>query len=246
MVTTHSPNFIDLSDLEGLVLVRKQGPETRTTQLTREQLADFCRETGATKAQPDSILDHYAAAATGEILAGFFARKLVLVEGPTEALALPIYFSRLGLEVAKEGIAVLPVHGVSNLAKWWRLFSAYNLPVYVLFDNDTSDDEDGGKRRDVLSALGVSRDAQEQLIRSDEWVIDKRFGIFGSSLEEALRSGLGEQHDELSRDARQYGLGPTAGKPLVARFIAERIDLDEERQGVQKLRTLIQAIKNSE
>jgi putative ATP-dependent endonuclease of the OLD family len=37
----------------------------------------------------DTIGPFYAAGATTEIVSGLFARRCVLVEGPTEALALP-------------------------------------------------------------------------------------------------------------------------------------------------------------
>lgn len=140
VVTTHSSAFLNILNLEGLALLRKDREATKVIQLSKESLAQYCTEHGATKATNESILPFYAAAATEEILSGFFARKIVLVEGPTEALALPIYLDKVGLQVTRDGIAIIPVHGVGNLAKWWRLFTAYQIPVYVIFDNDSSED----------------------------------------------------------------------------------------------------------
>ncbi len=158
VVTTHSPAFLDIVALPGLVLVRKNGECTETVQMTPTDLARFCQDHGAARATAENILGFYAAAATEEILSGFFARKIVLVEGPTEAAALPVYLERVGFIPAKEGVAVIAVHGVGNLAKWWRLFSAYGIPTYFVFDNDSKDDRAGAKRSDLLATLGVPED----------------------------------------------------------------------------------------
>jgi putative ATP-dependent endonuclease of the OLD family len=236
LVTTHSPTFIDLRALEGIVLVTKQGSETRVKQLTREELADFCVRTGAPKASPEIVMDFYAAAATEEILSGFFARRVVLVEGPTEALALPSYFSRLGLSPPGEGIAFLPVHGVANLAKWWRLFSAYGIPVYVVFDNDASDDTDGGRRIELLRALGLDEAEARRMITAKDWIVADRFAVCGRNFEEMLREAFPGSYSQLEETAkREFGLAPGQGKPLIARFVADRIDLDAATEGRKRL-----------
>jgi putative ATP-dependent endonuclease of OLD family len=205
-------------------------------------LAEFCRTTGAEKATADNVVDHYAASATEEILAGFFARKVVLVEGPTEALALPIYLSRLGAAPAKEGIGFVPVHGVSNLARWWRLFSAYGIPTMVIFDNDSRDDADGGKRVELLTAIGVSDAEASRVITSQDWVVEPRFAVCGLEFEAVLRRDL-PGYEELERQARgEFGLSSGGGKPLVARFVAERVGLDADAVNPRGLPALSKAI----
>ena len=84
ILTTHSPAFIDILNLEGIVLVRKdENGATYARQLTREDLAEYCINHGAnpSRTSVDSILPFYAAHATEEILSGFFAKAVVLVEG---------------------------------------------------------------------------------------------------------------------------------------------------------------------
>lgn len=151
VITTHSPSYVDILGLEGLALVTKTDEGTRVTQVSRQDVAKQCIALGvpATKATVDNILPFYAVNASPELLAGFFARVVVLVEGPTEAFALPIYFEKCGLPVAKEGVAVIPVHGKGNLGKWRRLFMTYGIPSYVVFDNDVEDDVSGNKRKDA-------------------------------------------------------------------------------------------------
>lgn len=160
VITTHSPAFIDILNLEGMVLVRKTEDGTSIVQIDREDLVAHCISTGAPigKTTTDNILPFYAANSTKDILEGFFANKVVLVEGPTESLSLPIYLRRAGFNTAKEGVAIIGVQGKGNLAKWRRLFTAFEIPCYIIFDSDgAADDKNGTKRRDVLAAVGHQR-----------------------------------------------------------------------------------------
>lgn len=246
LVTTHSPAFLNVLNLEGFVLVRKENGVTRAKQLTRKKLADYCSAHGATTT-PDTILPFYAAAATEEILAGLFARKVVLVEGPTEAMALPVYLGRLGLSVTREGVAVIPVHGVGNVAKWWRFFTAYGIPTYVVFDNDASkakEDPKGTRRKDILTALGIAEDAHDSLISARDWRVEDELCVFGDNFEETLRVCFGSEYRDLEAEAQQkFGLSPNQSKPLVARYVAERLDLDSSTDGKRRLQMLADRIR---
>jgi putative ATP-dependent endonuclease of OLD family len=88
----------------------------------------------------------------------------VLVEGQTEGMSLPIYLMKAKLDVVKRGIAVVPVMGKGNLAKWWRFFSAFELPVYMILDNDDESDKTDEKRTDILATLNVPADEIESLL----------------------------------------------------------------------------------
>jgi putative ATP-dependent endonuclease of the OLD family len=203
VLTTHSPAFVDLLNVPGLVLVRRGDEGTIATQLGADELAQFCREHGAPAATADSVLPFYSVAATQEILSSFFARKVVLVEGPTEAIALPTYLHRLGLDVAREGIAVISVQGVGNLAKWLRLFAAYGLPTYVIFDNDYTDDADAARRADLLNTLSVEaahREASRLALTAPCYPV--RLGVGACvTAEPRVRLGLPRPYGT-SRDSR--------------------------------------------
>lgn len=241
LITTHSPAFLDVMNLEGLVLVTKNEGATRVVQIDRQALVNHCLATGvpAGVVTVDNILPFYRANANREILEGFFARVVVLVEGPTEALALPVYMERRGLDVAKEGVAIIAVHGKGNLGKWRRLFRAYGIPCYVIFDNDAGDDGTSAKRRDALRAVGLGDNEHEQYVTTAEWTIRAEFGVFGASFEEALRQAF-PQYADLEAAARQQGV---ESKPFLARCVAERMPMDEGVIGWQQMATLVAAIR---
>ncbi len=224
LITTHSPAFLNVLNLEGTVLVTKYDGATRVKQVTAEQLAKYCVKHGAPQKRTDasSILPYYAGSATRDILAGLFGKKVVLVEGPTESLTLPIYLAKVGMDVVKEGIAIIPVWGKGNLAKWWRFFTIYDIPTYFIFDNDEEDDKNGNKRIDALSAVGVE---PSNVIKCDSWEIYEKFSVFGKDFENALRGEFPE-YSKLEAQARQIVGDSSPSKPLIARYVAEQLKVD--------------------
>lgn len=245
VITTHSPAFVNLKNLEGLVYLSKLEGITKVKQINASGLADYCIRHGgpATKINKDNILNFYSAAATEEILSGFFARKIVLVEGASEALALPVYFSRSGLDVTKNGIAIVPVHGKGNLSKWWRLFTAYGIPTYIIFDNDSKNDDDGKRRKDILRTLNISEDAFDGLLSADSIKIETKYAIFGKDFETTLELRFGEEYSKLEKEASQYGFSKEQSKPLIARFIAERVSYNKDDDRWQPIRKLTEKIR---
>jgi putative ATP-dependent endonuclease of the OLD family len=82
LITTHSPHFIDIMSLDGLVLFRKDSSSTYAVQLSAQKLAESCVKQGAPaeRVHPASIGPFYHSSVTPEILEGFFARAVVLVD----------------------------------------------------------------------------------------------------------------------------------------------------------------------
>jgi putative ATP-dependent endonuclease of OLD family len=240
VITTHSPHFIDILNLEGLVLVRKNHENaTVVCQLTKEQLAEHCKKhhSNSQKTSPETILPFYANQATQEILNGFFAKKIVLVEGQTEQLALPVYLRKVGMDVTREGIAIVPVMGKGNLTKWWRLFTAYGIPTYMTIDNDSKDDQKEKKRRDVLTTLRLGN--ADEIITSEDWLVHQNFCVFGKDFEAAMRANFPE-YQKWEDEANEI-LGDS--KPIVARYVASQLNVDNA-PGWGKYERLRDTIRN--
>lgn len=242
ILTTHSPAFVDILGLEGIALVRKIEGATQVKQLNAGDLAAFCVEHGAdrNRARARTILSFYSNSATQEILSGLFARKVVLVEGQTEQLALPVYLEKAGLDVQRRGIAVIPVMGKGNLAKWWRFFVAYGLPTYVIFDNDDVHDDDGRKRKDALATIGLPEDEIEPLLASEGWSVADSYSIFGQDFETSLRGAFAGYEEIEARAIAELG---SDSKPLVAKYVADRLELDFDTDGGRQLKRLATKIR---
>ena len=251
IMSTHSPAFINLLGLNGFSLVRKNNEKgTWTKQLSRKEFADYCLAHNAApdKTKESNILEFYAANTTESILEGFFAKGIILVEGPTEALSIPEYLKTLGFDCEEKGIAVISVGGKGNLTRFWRLFSAYDLPVYVIFDNDADDDKKGSKRTELLTTLEISD--VEAILSEADLKVDNSFAIFDKDFETALRNIFeSEQYEALEKEAREFlGIEPDNKndcKPLVGRYVAEKLSkrLDYSVAGWARLLKLKVAVE---
>lgn len=241
LMTTHSPAFVDLLNLKGLVLVKKGKNGTYAIQKSPADLAHHCIATGVPSdcTDPEGVLPFYKAHVTQEIKNGFFAKKVVLVEGLTEKLALPYYFREVGFDPLEEGIEIIGVGGKGNLAKWWRLFTLYEIPTFIIFDNDDDDDESGERRRDALGALNIEGDKIEAIVGTEDWLVGDKFSVFGVDFETALR-GLFPSYTELETHAENE-LG-TDSKPFVARYVAKELTYSEDHDGWNKFADLADAI----
>lgn len=225
IVTTHSPYFIDLAKPGTTVLVRKAGENAPTTvaQLKPNELVERLKHLGAADTMTtDNVGAFYENSATIAQKAGLFARACVLVEGPTEELALPELLARIGVDLVRQGVAVIPVGGVTNLAKWVRYYKVHGIPVYAVFDTDSAKigaDADKAQvaRRDILAAFELDPELDWHDYVDGPIGVHERFAAFDSDFESALRACFGANYGRLE-EAAKSDLGNA--KPLIARFVA--------------------------
>lgn len=253
VITTHSPHFVDLARPENLVMVSKgEDGATRIVQRSREELRDELVARGAdpVRTQPDTIGPFYAAGATTEIISGLFARRCVLVEGPTEALALPELLKARGLDVLKEGVAVVSAEGVGNIAKWLRLYTALGIDCFCLFDTDSNK---GGreaadllvKRQDIAAALGLSGDpAEPAVILGEPLHVGTSYATLDPNFEGAMTALFGSEWTRL-HDEAVASVGES--KPLRARYAAQRLDeFDWVGDPESRIDVLVRAIRGND
>lgn len=250
VVTTHSPHFVDLARPENLVMVSKNREgATKAVQRTLEEFRQTLVDSGADPARTtvEAIGPFYSAGATTEIVGGLFARRCVLVEGRTEALALPELLRARGLDVLKEGIAVVPVEGIGNIAKWYRFYTALGLDCFCIFDTDSNKSGNEAsqllaKRLDIAAAIGHEGDpALEGTLLGAGLFVDQRHATLDPNFEGAVDAILGEGWTRLHGEAIQ-SVGDS--KPLRARYASQRVkslSIDEGRWS--SIDALVRAIR---
>lgn len=242
IITTHSPYFVDLNYIDGIHLIRKE-ETTFNVNHDANSLFTYCLKTGSnpSKTKKETIIPFYSNSSTSHLLSGFFANKIILVEGLTEELALPVYFERLGFDPTEFGVEILGVGGKGNLAKWWRLFTLYQIPTFICFDNDSkSKDSDGTKRKDALKAIGIPEEELEGVLCSASWSINQKFCVFGNDFETTLRTSF-EDYSTFEDSVKEI-LGKDS-KSLIARETAKLINLQCESLGNTQMKYLIDSIK---
>lgn len=243
VITTHSPHFIDLIYFEGVNLIRKDDDGTYSVSNRSQQLFDHCINTGAnsSKTKLETVVPFYANQATTHILSGFFAHKIILVEGLTEELALPVFFERLGFDPTEFGISIIAVNGKGNLAKWWRLFTLFKIPTFICFDNDSKNDTKGGQRKDALKAIGIPEEDLDGLLTVKDWNVSDGFCVFGVDYETSMTASFPDYSTIGKEKAEEFG---TSSKHIVAKETAKSVDLESETEGNKRLLELIEKIKS--
>lgn len=119
--TTHSPEFVDLSNYEYVSIVRKSPTEGTKVKQARLNLAPDSKE-------ELKLLTHFDTS-RNEI---FFANKVMLVEGPTERYSLPYIFKLKGIDINREGISIIDSGGKENMEFFIKILREFGIPFIVL------------------------------------------------------------------------------------------------------------------
>lgn len=168
----------------------------------------------------ESMRDLYAHAYNPRRNEGFFASKIILVEGVTEEYSLPIYADALpNCGFDPQGISVVECGGKGTMDRLFRIFNELHIPCYLLFDYDSgnSDKNITEKSKELLALAGESQDAPQSLLVADG------VACFPKKWEVDLKGEI-PNCDTLVADARnELGLSDDTGKPLTARYIARKL-----------------------
>jgi predicted ATP-dependent endonuclease of OLD family len=147
IVTTHSPLFVDIGDWRSI---------SRMTWEEHYPKEDKLRE----KLGPKTIAEHLNdiprygyhqttfASNDSEI---FFARKVLLVEGPVEKCGLPKLAKVLGKHL--EQVSIVSCDGKDKIPHYATICHAFSIPAFVLFDLDSKSETENDNAR-VVAASG--------------------------------------------------------------------------------------------
>jgi hypothetical protein len=162
------------------------------------------------RAPADTLTDeqrvHLQAEFAHERTEMFFASAVVLVEGQTEAIALPLIFRQLGHHPDALGISVVEVGGKGNIPLVARLLSELGIPHVVVFDSDRGRP---GERENRLIKRAVGK--------APVFVLDPDFeGVAGI-----------HDHDEKVLNAWRLfsGLVPAKVPPILRKIVDKTVEL---------------------
>ncbi len=242
IITTHSASFINTEEFHQIGLVSKCSIEgTKVKVVKKEDLAGFCQSTGVPKERTsaENISEFYSTTSNYRLNEAFFAKFLILAEGETEEMAIPIYLEKAGIKCDYSGISVIGVGGKNQIPKYWRLFKKFHLPLLVIFDNDNSPDK-GQSNKNLAICFNCNEsdiingcDVYKQIEAKKQNVFEQYLIILEKDFETAIKKDLekycnGNAHkckyDEFRNEALKI-IKPLKDtqKGQVARYIAKKI-----------------------
>lgn len=210
---------------------KEESYESYPTQLSMSTMIEDLKVRKGVDGTEEGMRELYSHAFNPMINEGFFADKVVIVEGPSEQYALPVYADALGYDLDRNNISVVHSDGKGQMDRLLRVFNGFKIPTYLWFDGDKNSDKKGVRDK-TLELLELLGDPVEKIEDVKTKVSDK-YAILEYNLEETLKDELGD-YENLVQEAGET-LGPI-GKPLKHRFIANslkrRVDNGESPEEV--------------
>jgi len=197
--TSHSPYFVDLNRFDNIRLVRKNF-EIKTAPCSiisyfsldkgsKELAKVSCTDPG--RFNRDSFRIRAMSVMTTIVNEGFFADKVVVVEGTTDVSTLWKLQEILGKNWSKKGIVVVPAGGKNNIDRPVVIFKGLNIPTYFIFDADSHVTgakyrEEAKKRNHIYLRL-----AGAEIEDFPQTQINNNWAVFNKNLEETMKEILG-------------------------------------------------------
>ncbi|PCI52466.1 MAG: hypothetical protein COB36_15000 [Alphaproteobacteria bacterium] len=232
--STHSEKFVRMSDFEIARIVKRPTDEdddvgTKVSGLTIEE----CSKAFAAFHEPPLVpMSNEAFVAklhifTREVCEGFFATKVILVEGLTDKAVLEAVYRANHRDVHQESLSIISVEGKSKMDKPAYVFTNLGIPTYMVFDNDHNKAEQNQKPQTNILLQKVC-----DVVDPVEWPdkVESNFTAIEGNLEKYLQGRLGDLYDTLFNEvADDFGLTFSEIKKTPA-ATAKVLKLAQERE----------------
>lgn len=126
----------------------------------------------------------------------FFARKVLLVEGPTETAAFPV-LSKSTYDFLKNGVSTIEVGGKKSFPIFIKLLKGFEISYVVVLDKDVNDPKDDEFQKEI-----------KQLVKDSERVV-----ILPGKFEDVV-----ETHQPGLLKEAEEKIGKS--KPRIGRYVA--------------------------
>ncbi len=250
LFSTHSSLLVDVAYFDEIIRLEANfetidGKKTRASWawqlLMARMIEDLETRLPSLKGKiiPRSMRDLYYHAYNPRRNEGFFASKIILVEGLTEEYSLPIYADAIpNCAFDPQGISVIECGGKGSMDRLFRIFNEFHIPCYILFDYDSGNLNKDiiDKSKELLALAGESEGAPPSVFVADG------VACFPKKWELDLKDEIPDA-DTLAREARkELGLNPEndSGKPLIARYIARKLIARDPAVVPPSLKTIIE------
>jgi putative ATP-dependent endonuclease of OLD family len=247
--STHSALLLDVSDFDEIIRVEAiqtaaGGTKTVYTRIWQLPMGAMIRDIQSrhpgVKATPESLRELYSNAYHPMRAEGFFAKKIILVEGATEQYALPIYAEAAGHPLDNLNISVVDCGGKGPIDRLYRIFNELGIPCYMLFDYDKNnpDNEILAKSRELLQMVNQPPDPPNEIFIKDN------IACFPNKWESDLAAEIPDLPTLTAEARKKLGLKGDSGKALVARYVAKALTARTPAEIPTSLKTIIEKAIN--
>ena len=162
-VTSHSPNFASIADLDSLACLVE----------TEESVETFLPRTINFGKGKREKLERYLDVTRAEL---FFARRVIFVEGAAELMLVSVLAEKCGHKLREHGVSLISVEGL-NFDSFLPLFGAkaLKIPVSLITDADPVGESKGDEEPQAIypapgDAVKVSDNTAKMKVSEDAYV----------------------------------------------------------------------------
>lgn len=150
LLCTHSSSFISLDRYQSICVVRKNTVDEGTTvfQCTEDLFPDA-------KEKDLFNIAYWINPDRGEL---FFARKVVLTEGPTDKTVLPLLAHKLG--IFRHDYTLVDCGSKDSMPSYIQLLNRFRIPYMVVYDRD----HQAGKLADAIASADKASERVESQV----------------------------------------------------------------------------------
>lgn len=150
---THSEKFVDIGNFHTARIVRKEIDDGIVRHNISSMTLGACAEYFAGLQDRDPMPDQAFRAKlhifSRELCEGFFAQKVILVEGVTDKAILEGVYKAQGRDNISEGIVIISADGKTKIDKPFYIFNKLGVPTYAVFDSDAN----SGDKKPIANRL---------------------------------------------------------------------------------------------
>jgi len=227
--STQSNLFVDVRYFDEVCIMRRNNVDDEyysiAHSLSMSTLLHELKERKGIDGTDMGMREQYSHAFNPNVNEGFFADKVVIVEGDSEAYSIPLYCRALDYDIDKENVSIVHSYGKGQIVRLLRIFKGFNIPSYVVFDGDKSGKTDAKRlTKEILNLLGHRIDDISQL----QTMIRGNFCVFENNYDDVIQEELGDKYEKLVDEVT--ALVGSCGKPIKYKYIASKI-LEEIKNG---------------
>ncbi len=203
--TTHSPYFVALPNFYQVMRLIKKNSETKIQNIHSEKWKNIAHELWEQQEELKILKDFDT-----ETREFFFSKAVIIVEGDTERMSLPVYANRVNFNLNAADVSIINARGKRNLYKFIQIAKTLNIKTVAFYDIDASDFQNNQKEEELKfnDKLNSLEDEITQMV-----ALDKNY-------EEELKKTFGEQkYNEIINKTPK-------SKPIRACLIAQDESLD--------------------
>lgn len=159
---THSEKFVDIQDFHTARIVRKtanaEGVEHNISSLEIRECSEYFAGLVQKAPMPDHAFLAKLHIFSREMCEGFFAQKVVLVEGVTDKAILEGVYHAAGRDNIADGIVIISADGKTKMDKPFYIFNKLGIPTYAVFDSDANSTEKKPAANRLLQMIAGSQE----------------------------------------------------------------------------------------